>query len=52
MDLVHLRSLLALADHGAVTSAARALFVTQPALSRRLQQLEEEMGAKLFQRSS
>jgi DNA-binding transcriptional LysR family regulator len=51
MDLVLLQSLLAVADHRAVTSAARALFVTQPALSRRLQQLEEEMGAKLFVRS-
>ena len=51
MDLVHLRSLLAVADHRAITSAARALLVTQPALSRRLQQLEEELGAQLFVRS-
>lgn len=51
MDLVLLRSLLAVADHKAVTAAARALFVTQPALSRRLQQLEEELGATLFVRS-
>lgn len=51
MDLILLQSLLAVADHRAVTAAARALFVTQPALSRRLQQLEEEMGAKLFVRS-
>lgn len=51
MDLVLLRSLLAVADHKGITSAARALFVTQPALSRRLQQLEEELGARLFERS-
>ncbi len=51
MDLVLLQSLLAVAHHRAVTSAARALFVTQPALSRRLQQLEEELGKKLFVRS-
>lgn len=51
MDLLLLRSLLAVADHKAVTKAARALGVTQPALSRRLQQLEEELGATLLVRS-
>lgn len=51
MDLLLLRSLIAVAEHRAITGAARALFVTQPALSRRLQQLEEEMGAKLLERS-
>lgn len=51
MDLLLLRSLLAVADHRAITPAARALFVTQPALTRRLQQLEEELEAKLFVRS-
>jgi DNA-binding transcriptional LysR family regulator len=51
MDLLLLRSLIAVADHRAITTAARALFVTQPALSRRLQQLEEELGATLLERS-
>ena len=51
MDLILLRSLIAVADHHAVSAAARAVFVTQPALSRRLQQLEEELGAPLFERS-
>jgi DNA-binding transcriptional LysR family regulator len=51
MDLVLLRSLIAVADHRTVTAASRALFVTQPALTRRLQQLEGELGAKLFVRS-
>ena len=51
MDLVLLRSLLAVADHRAISAAARALFVTQPALSRRLQLLEDELGAPLFARS-
>lgn len=51
MDLLHLRSLLAVADHKAITQASRALGLTQPALSRRLQQLEEEMGARLLERS-
>ena len=51
MDLLLLRSLLAVADHKTVTRAARSLAVTQPALSRRLQLLEEEMGATLLERS-
>ncbi|MFO0762260.1 MAG: LysR family transcriptional regulator [Byssovorax sp.] len=51
MDLLLLRSLLAVADHHTVTAASRALGLTQPALSRRLQQVEEEMGAPLFERS-
>lgn len=51
MDLLLLQSLLAVADHKTVTRAARALAVTQPALSRRLQLLEEEMGAPLLERS-
>lgn len=51
-DLVLLRSFLTTAEAGGVTLAARRLFVTQPALSRRLQQFEAEMGVKLFERSS
>lgn len=51
MDLVLVESLLAVAEHGSVTRASRALALTQPALTRRLQQLEEAMGAPLLQRS-
>jgi DNA-binding transcriptional LysR family regulator len=51
MDLVLLESLLAVAEHKTVTKAARALAVTQPALTRRLQQLEQAMGAPLLARS-
>ncbi|MBM4379706.1 MAG: LysR family transcriptional regulator [Deltaproteobacteria bacterium] len=51
MDLVLLESLLAVAQHKTVTGAARALAITQPALTRRLQQLEETLGAPLLERS-
>lgn len=51
-DLTLLRSFLATAEAGAITPAARSLFLTQPALSRRLQQLEQELGAALFERSA
>ncbi len=42
---------MAVAQYGAITEAARALGLTQPALSRRIQQLESELGAPLFERS-
>ena len=51
MGLVLLESLLAVAEHGTLTRAARAVAITQPALTRRLQQLEDAMGAPLLQRS-
>ncbi|MBL7248968.1 LysR family transcriptional regulator [Alloalcanivorax sp. C16-2] len=37
-------------EHGSLSAAARALGLTQPALSRALGKLEEELGAPLFQR--
>ena len=50
MDLTLLRSLLAVADTGTITGAARRLNVTQPALSRRIRQLEEHLGVTLLDR--
>ncbi len=51
MDLNLLRSLVAVADTGTITEAATRLGVSQPALTRRLQQLEEAFGAELLSRS-
>ncbi|MES9954360.1 MAG: LysR family transcriptional regulator [Candidatus Thiodiazotropha sp. 6PLUC2] len=51
MDLQLLRSLIAVADTGSITEAADHIGLTQPALSRRLQQLEEHLGAELLSRS-
>jgi DNA-binding transcriptional LysR family regulator len=50
MDLTLFRSLLAVAEHGAVTDAATALGLSQSALSRRMDQLGEELGAPLIER--
>lgn len=52
MELRVLRYFLAVANEGSVSRAAAALHVTQPTLSRQLMDLEEELGTKLFRRSS
>jgi len=51
MDLELLRSLVAVSEHGAITEAARILGLSQSALSRRILQLEEALGAPLLERS-
>ena len=50
MDLVFLRSFVAVADAGSITEAAGRINVSQSALSRRLQQLEAGLGADLLVR--
>lgn len=52
MSDVHIRSFVVLAEEGAFVRAAPRLFVTQPPLSRRIQALEAELGATLFERGA
>ncbi|MGN7402868.1 LysR family transcriptional regulator [Cytobacillus praedii] len=52
MELRVLRYFLAVAREGSITGAAEFLHVTQPTLSRQLKDLEQELGKKLFIRSS
>ncbi|MFT0869494.1 transcriptional regulator CynR [Pseudomonas sp. CAM1A] len=47
----HLQYFLAVAQHHSFTRAAAALHVSQPALSQQVRQLEESLGAQLFDRS-
>lgn len=51
MDLKRLRYFCSVVEHGNMTKAAEALHMAQPPLSKRLQELEEEVGAQLFERS-
>lgn len=50
MTLVQLKHFVALAEAGSFSKAASRVFLTQPALSRSIQALEEEWGAALFDR--
>jgi DNA-binding transcriptional LysR family regulator len=50
VDLRHLRSFVAVAEEGKIGAAATRLFITQPALSRQMQELEREIGEQLFLR--
>ncbi|MBC5767878.1 LysR family transcriptional regulator [Ramlibacter albus] len=50
MDLKQLRALLTVSETRSVTRAAAVLHLVQPAVSRQLRLLEEEMGAPLFTR--
>ncbi|NIF20770.1 LysR family transcriptional regulator [Candidatus Pantoea multigeneris] len=50
MDTRLLRAFVVLADSGSYREAAQKLFVTQPALTKQIQMIENELGMQLFVR--
>ena len=52
MELRVLNYFLAVAREENITKASQMLHISQPALSRQMMQLEEELGVKLFARSN
>lgn len=52
MKLHYLRDFIAVARSGGIRPAARELKLTQPALSKSIQLLEDELGTPLFERSA
>lgn len=52
MTLQQLRYVIMVADKGSMSEAAKALFVSQPAMSKAIRELEEEIDCQLFVRTS
>ncbi len=52
MELRHLQYFLMIAREGTISGAAQVLHLSQPSLSRQMQDLERELGVKLFDRGS
>lgn len=50
MEIDDIRAFVAVAGAGSVTGAARELFRSQPVVTRRLQRLEDALGARLIDR--
>lgn len=52
MDLRQLRYFAAVAQYGSITIAAHAVHIAQPALTRQIKSLEDELGTALFERTA
>ena len=52
MTITQLKYTLAVAEYGNFTTASEKCFVTQPTLSMQIQKLEDELGVKIFNRST
>ncbi len=50
IEIYLLEQLTAFAKHGTLSGAAEALHISQPALSRSMKKIEEELGVSLFER--
>ena len=50
MDIPNLKAFVAVAEYKSFSLAAESLFMTQPAISKRVASLESELGVSLFDR--
>src|SRR4051795_8672543 len=51
-ELLDLKAFITVAEMGSFVRTAKALNLSQPALSRRIQKLEDSLGAPLLERST
>lgn len=51
LQFQQLEQLITFAEHGTLSKAAEVLLISQPSLTRNMQNLEDELGIQLFQRS-
>ena len=52
MRLEQISYFLSVAERGNITAAARSLYISQPALSKQITLLEQEIGLPLFERQA
>jgi DNA-binding transcriptional LysR family regulator len=52
MELRHLRTIVAVAQHRSLTKAGEELYLTQSAISQQIRRLEKELGIEVFRRTS
>src|ERR1700739_4473671 len=51
MDVKQLKAMLTVVETGSVTQAAELLHLVQPAVTRQVRALEDELGVALFERT-
>ena len=52
MNIRHIQYVLSILREGSITAASKKLFVSQPALSQTLKQIEQDLGAAIFDRTT
>ena len=52
INLKYASAIMAIVQEGSITAASKKLFVSQPALSQTIKQVEEELGAPIFTRDT